>query len=78
VVLFTATAGETHCKATSAESSMLTSGEEVVISAIRFGSGYAVESVEAGGRETSQVDGEADCLVSSGEGSYLQPCDDRC
>jgi hypothetical protein len=69
--------GETHCKAPSAESSVLAGGEEVVVSAVGFGSGYAVESVEAGGRETSRVNGEADWLVSSGEGSYLQPCDNR-
>lgn len=76
MVLFTVTAGETNCKAPSAESSVLASGEEVVVSAVGFGSGYAVESVEAGGRET-QVDDDADWLVRSGEGSYLQPCDDR-
>lgn len=77
MVLFTATVGKAHCKAPSAESSVLAGGEEVVVSAVGFGSGYAVESVQAGGRVTSQVDGEAYWLVRSGDGSYLQPCDDR-
>lgn len=43
--------------------------EEVVVGTIRFGGGYAVESVEAGGKETGEAgdaDGEANGLHYEG------------
>jgi hypothetical protein len=71
-VRYSTTGGEAHCLTPAKESTALASelgSEEVLVGAVGFGGGYAVEGIEAGGKEAgeaSDADVEADGFHDEG------------